>query len=225
MGTEACNTTKGRRDATMDQHHATYLSRLLSGDFDACGAIAVDLLDSGTSIRGLYEDLFAPSLHEVGRLWETNQISVAKEHLATAVTERLMAQVAPRIFAGHHVDRSAVVCCTTNEIHQVGGRMVADILELSRWHAYFLGANTPIEDLLALIEEKNPDLLALSVALPSNLVNLEEAIEAVRSARPDLPIILGGQAFQHGGRDLPDRYPGTILMDSLAELESYVLGR
>lgn len=209
----------------MEQHYTTYLPLLLRGDYPACSAVAEDLLDSGTSVRNLYEDLFARSLHEVGHLWETNQISVAKEHLATAVTERLMAQVAPRIFAGHHLDRSAIVCCTVNEIHQIGGRMVADTLELNQWHAYFLGANTPVDDLLSLVEEKQPDLLAFSVALPSHLVNLEHAMDRVRSAHPDLPVILGGQAFRHGGRQLPALYPNTVVLDSLAELETFLLGR
>lgn len=103
--------------------------------------------------------------------------------------------------------------------------MVADVLELNHWHAYFLGANTPVDDLLSLIEEKKPDLLAFSVALPSNLVNLENAMDRVRSALPDLPVVLGGQAFRHGGRQLPDRYPHTIVLDSLAELESFLPGR
>lgn len=206
----------------MDEQYAIYFEKLLEGDYEGCRAIVEEVLGSGTTVRDLYEDLFARSLHDVGDLWESNQISVAREHLATAVTERLMALVAPRIFAGEHLDRSAVVSCAANEIHQIGGRMVADILELNGWHAYFLGANTPPDDLASMLDEKLPDILALSVAIPSNLANLESAIQRVREARPALPIILGGQAFHHGGRDLPDRYQEVTLLESLAELETFV---
>ena len=208
----------------MDEEYPTYLQRLLRGDYEGCAAIVDDILGSGTAVRDLYEGLFTRNLYEVGHLWETHQISVAKEHLATAVTERLLARVAPGIFAGEHLQRSAIVCCTTNEVHQVGGRMVADTLEMNRWHAYFLGANLPFDDLLSLVEEKSPDILALSVAIPTNLPSLESAIEKVRETHPRLPILIGGQAFLHGGRDIPDRYPEVTLLGSLRELESFVQG-
>ncbi len=199
-----------------------YLASLLAGDYEGCAKVTRELLDGGSSIRDIYEHLFGRSLQEVGRLWETNQISVAREHLTTALTERLMALVAPEIFSGEHIDRTAIVACSANELHQVGGRMVADTLEMNRWHAFFLGADTPLDDLISMIREKSPDLLALSVAIPWNLPVVEEAIRRIRGDYPELPILLGGQAFRRGGGDIPERYEDVTLLDTLEELESYL---
>lgn len=203
-------------------HHPDYLEKLLAGDYDGCAAITLQLLDSGKSVREIYEGLFAPGLQEVGHLWETNRISVAREHLATAVTERLMALLAPRIFAEEHLDRAAVVSCTANELHQVGGRMVADTLEMNGWHARFLGAGTSPEDLEARIDETSPDLVALSLALPSNLPSLVRVLERLRERYPGTPVVLGGQAFRITGQDLPYRFSSVTILESLGELEAFI---
>src|SRR6056297_1720566 len=62
-----------------------YLMSLLAGDRRRCRDFVRQLLDQGVGVKILYSDLFRNSLYEVGSLWENNQVSVATEHLATAV--------------------------------------------------------------------------------------------------------------------------------------------
>jgi len=42
--------------------------------------------------------------------------------------------------------------------------MVADMLEMNGWDGYFIGANTPLPELIRFIESKNPDLIGLSLS-------------------------------------------------------------
>lgn len=202
--------------------YSDYLSNLLRGDSSACAETVRRLMDENLEVRELYTGLFQRSMYEVGELWETGRISVATEHLATSITESLMPLVYPAIFAREHLPRSAIVSCVADEYHQMGGRMVADILELNRWHGHFLGANTPLPDLQTMIDEKKPDLLALSVSIYFNMPNLTRAVEAVREVHPSLPIVVGGQAFRWGGEDIVRQHERVELIRSLAELEEYI---
>jgi methanogenic corrinoid protein MtbC1 len=207
-----------------------YVNSLLRGDLLSCSSIVRQLLANGVAVRSLYSDLFRESLYHVGELWETNRITVATEHLATAITERVMGQVvAPLLYNHGAVGRSMIISCVANEFHQVGGRMVADIAEMKGWDTCFLGANMPLQDLLTLVEEKRPDLLAFSTALYGNLPRLQQAIEAVRGRYPELPIWLGGQMFRWGGQELAEQYPQVKILPDLdrfdQELESYALSR
>jgi methanogenic corrinoid protein MtbC1 len=161
-------------------------------------------------------------MYEVGELWEHNRISVAREHLATSVTEFLLTLVYPRIFAAEHCGRSAVVACSANEYHQLGAKMVADIMELNGWDGHFLGANTPAKELLSLIEEKQPDLLVLSLSVYFNLPALLDSIAMVRQAFSKLPVIVGGQAFRWGGRDSLTRFPGVTCLESIDQMEELI---
>jgi len=210
--------------AGLDTIYPAFLDSLLAGNRTHCHALISGLLDQGVEIRSLYVDLFQRALYQVGELWETNRISVAREHLATSITEGLLNLVYPVLFGGERTGRRAVVSCVANEYHQVGGKMVADILELHGWDAYFLGANTPTREMLHLLEEKHPDLLCLSVSIYFNLPNLVEAIQSVRAAWPQLQIFVGGQAFRWGGLETVVAIPHVAFVGSLAELEERLGG-
>jgi methanogenic corrinoid protein MtbC1 len=196
-----------------------YLAALLAGNKGECSRIVTNLLEGGITVRALYRELFQRAMYQVGDLWEHNRISVAREHLATSVTEFLLTLVYPRIFAVEHCGRKAVVACVANEYHQLGAKMVADIFELNGWDGYFLGANTPVTDLLALIEEKQPDFLALSLSVYFNLPTLLDTLKIVRESFANLDILVGGQAFRWGGAASVVNFPRVTCLESIDELE------
>lgn len=206
------------------QIYDTYLDRLLIGDRSACAGIVQELLDQSTDIKAIYLQLFQRSLYEVGELWEKSRISVAREHLATAITEGLMSLAYPRLFTARRTGKKAVISCAANELHQVGGKMVADIFEMNGWEGYFLGANTPVDQLLHFVDDTRPDLVGLSLSVQANLSRLKSGMAAIRSEFPNLDMVVGGRAFQYGGVDAVGDVPGAFYIASLAELESEIAG-
>jgi methanogenic corrinoid protein MtbC1 len=202
-----------------EQLYETYLDLLLEGNRTKCVQLIQDLLDKQIDIKDLYLNLFQKSLYKVGELWEYNKISVAKEHLATSITEGLLTLVYPRLFKARRTSKKAVISCSANEYHQVGGKMVADIFELNGWDGYFLGANTPIDELLSFIDEKEPDLVGLSLSVYFNLPSLKAGIEAIRADFRKLDIVVGGRAFLVGGTRALKPYTGTHYIESLDALE------
>lgn len=202
--------------------YSEYRDALLKGDRSRCAAIVTSLLDRDVGVRTIYVDLFQRALYEVGDMWARNIISVDVEHYATAITESLFPLIYPRVFMAEHGGRRAVVSCVANEYHQVGGKMVSDILELHGWDARFLGAGSSTEQLVSEIADVNPDLVALSVSLPQNIRALQEAIDAVRRSFPELPIIVGGQAFAHLADSSVTSAAHVHVVRSLDALEGYI---
>lgn len=200
----------------------TYLSSLLKGDKKTCGEIVRTLLSEEVPISVLYEDLFRVSLYKVGWLWENNQISVAIEHLATSITENMMTFVYPIIFSADKIGKKAIITCAAQEYHQIGARMVADVFELCGWDGYFLGANTPENDLFEMIKDKKPDVLGISVSIYFNIRAFLELVERIRVHFPNQHILIGGQAFQHGGREIVNKLPNSTYIESLDQLRSRI---
>lgn len=203
-----------------------YLAALLVGDRAACRTIVDGLLGRGVAVRVLYDDLFKTSLYEVGRRWMSGEVSVTTEHLATAITEDLLARVFPQVLAREPCGRIAVVSCAADEFHQLGGRIVADILELRGWDVRFVGAGTPQADLVALVLERRPDLCAISVTIPAHLDNVRSTVAALRGAGLTLPIVVGGQAITSAPdalRDLHDVHDVHVVA-SIEELERKLPG-
>jgi len=196
-----------------------YFNSLLAGRRAGCMELVAPLIQKDFAADALYTDLFQRSLYQIGELWEQNRISVAVEHLATAVTESLLSAVYPRILSNRSpLGRRAVISCSVNEYHQVGARMVADILDSEGWDAWFVGANTPTRDLLLLIEEKKPDIVGLSVSIYFNMAPLLKVMEVIRSHYPNLEMLVGGQAFRWGGVEALRKFPKTTYIPSLRAL-------
>lgn len=197
----------------------SYTTSLLAGDRVACRAIVEQLLRDDCPVKILYQELFQKSLYHVGDLWERNIISVAREHVATAITESLLPLVFPTACAAPKTGKKVVVACTAHELHQLGARMVADFLEMNGWDSLFLGSNTPQDSLVHYLHEQKPDLLCLSLSVQMNLRHLIETIAFVRKSCAELPIAVGGQAFRWGGADQVTGYHNVRYAISLDQLE------
>ncbi|MBF0239403.1 MAG: cobalamin-dependent protein [SAR324 cluster bacterium] len=207
---------------TTEEQYNNYLSFLLSGNKTECTKIIRELIDQKIAVKDLYLNFFQRSMYQVGSLWEHNKISVAVEHMATAMTESLLNLAYPLIFSAEHCGKSAIISCVTKEYHQIGAKMVADIFELNGWDGYFVGANTPTDELLKMIDDKKPDVLALSMSLYFSLRWMEEMLQAVSATHPKLDIIVGGQGFLWGGLDTLKKYPQVEYVDSIIKLEQLI---
>jgi MerR family transcriptional regulator, light-induced transcriptional regulator len=102
--------------------------------------------------------------------------------------------------------------------------MVADIFELNGWDGYFLGAGAPESELLALVDEKKPDLLCFSLSVYASLPGLVKLLERVRSEFAEVPVFVGGQAFRWGGIDQVTVFSGVRHVSSIFELEQLLKG-
>lgn len=199
-----------------------YLQNMLRGNRTGCSAIARQYLAINPSVIGLYEEVFKTALYEVGRLWETNQITVATEHLATAITEGVLNELFEQIISGKKHNRKVVVACAEKEQHQVGIKMVADVFEMKGWESFFLGTGIPTSELVKFIREIEPDLLAISLSVYFNFANLKKMLDALKSEFPELQVILGGQAFNHLSFEMQQNLGDAIILSDLYVLEKYI---
>lgn len=174
-----------------------YLRALLAADVPGARAVLDDALSAGMTAREIYLDVLQPTLYEVGRRWSFAQISVAQEHLATAATQSAMARLAETLSSGPRRIRpgAVLVACVSDELHALGGRMVADFLEADGWNVVYLGQLTPGADLAAMAAEHGAQVVALSAALPERVPRVAEVCAALRALDPTPFVIVGGQAF------------------------------
>src|SRR5829696_9763822 len=185
------------RGGSPEQVRERYLDALKRADLAVARNVLDEAIEAGMSVRRIYLEVLQPTLYEIGRRWSHAEISVAQEHLATAATQSAMARLAERLTDGPRRVRagSAVVACVSDELHAVGGRMVADFLEADGWRVVFLGQLTPGTDLAALAAEQGATLVAVSAALPERVPQVAEACAALRGLDPAPYVLVGGQAF------------------------------
>lgn len=199
-----------------------FLSHLIKGDRRTCSQLSRAYLESGHAVMDLYENIFKAALYEVGRLWETNKISVAAEHMATAITEGILNELYADISFSKPLQKKVVVACVEHEKHQVGVKMVADVFEMNGWESFFLGTGVPTTELIRYMHEKKPDVLAISLSVFFNYASFMTMLFHVREAFPDLLILIGGQAFSRMKQQQIDRLDHVIYMPDLYALDHLI---
>jgi methanogenic corrinoid protein MtbC1 len=202
-GVEACNSPRATVDAqraggVLGQAQRLFTQAALRGDRRAAAGIAAATLHDGASMVDLFTGVFEASQREAGKLWERNQISVAEEHMATAVTQYVMAHVFGEAPLASRARGKVVVTGVEGELHQIGPNMVADVLALDGWDVHFLGTNVPQRDILSTVDREQPSILAISATMLSGLPATLALIDAVRARMgPSAPLLLvGGAAFR-----------------------------
>lgn len=174
-----------------------YLDALLRVQRDAASRMIIKAVKDGMKVEDIYIHVFESSQHEVGRLWQTNQITVAQEHFCTAATQMIMSQLYPYIFSSEKIGRTLVAACVAGEMHEMGVRMVADLFEMHGWDTYYLGANTPTESILDTVIQLKADVIAISASIHYNVPAVMDLIEQIRKSEETskIKILVGGRPF------------------------------
>ncbi len=197
---------------------------LLQGDLARCSGFVQEFIAGGARPEELYAGLIQAALEQVGKLWATGEISVAAEHLATNIISRLIPEIRRSAFNQPPNGRTAIIACPEMERHQVGGQIVAELMDSYGWKTHLLGADTPTGDLIQLIGQFQPDLLCLTLSLPSHLPELLNVLKSVNTTFPKLPMLIGGRALQTANRRDLDQFANARLVFSILNLQQ-VLSR
>jgi methanogenic corrinoid protein MtbC1 len=184
-------------DATVESVYPDYLRCLDAADEIGAIDVALALLDAGVPAERVLLNLVAPAQAQVGEWWARNEWSVAQEHAATHVSERVVAAVAAAVRPRATRER-VVVACLDGEWHALPARLVAEVLRLDGWDVTFLGASVPSPHLVSYLHRHDPRAVLLACALPMRLPHAFRAIEACR--RTDVPVLVGGRGFGSDGR-------------------------
>ena len=177
---------------------AAYLDAIRRGDRRAAFDVVDRALATGSDLRSLYIDVVQPAMREIGRLWQTNVLSVADEHLATAISQAAMSRIFEKVFVWRETRTPRLIAaCADDERHQIGLRMLCDLLEVDGWDTVYLGASVPIEALVDIVGKQHPDAVAISATIAPHVPRVRDAIAAIRRAPLDRqPVIaVGGRAF------------------------------
>jgi len=196
-----------------------YLQAIRTGNRRAAFGVLDDALDQGAELSTLYLEVVQPAMREIGRLWQDNALTVAEEHLATAITESAMNRLFERVFVWRDTRTPTLLAaCAAEERHQLGLRMLCDLLEMEGWETTYLGASVPIESLVGLVQARQPDAVAISATIAPHLPRVRDAIQAIRAAplARQPVIVVGGRAF-HGDPGLAKRIGADLTATDAAE--------
>ncbi len=206
-----CEMTEANGPGTRAQSaYARFRALIDTEDKDGCVTFALGELTSGRlDIVALYEQVLAPAARELLCTVRQRRLCVWEEHVRTSIIRTVIECCFPhlmqtrRSLRGRGTRGAVIVVCPSEEYHELGARMAADFFTLCGFEVTFVGANTPLRDILDAVGFVQPVFVGVSVTGPYNLIAARRTIERLMQLRLETKlsfrIVVGGQAF---GNDL-----------------------
>lgn len=179
------------------EDYKTVLDYLLNGYKDKARNLIMDIYNSGVEIEYIYFNILEKILKEVGKLWEIGKIDVWNEHYVSENILDIMREV-KSIQDNKKCNNLSLISLTAGaEEHNIGIKMLSDLLEVEGYNVTYLGSNIPTASIINAIRSKKPKVIAISVTIPNNVESAKNIIKAIRDEFHEKApkIIVGGLAF------------------------------
>ena len=193
---------------TLQAHDVQLMHRLLERD----------LLSNG--LNRFIVTTAIPLIRAVGDQWRDGALPVYKEHVFTSVLEAVLDN-ASRSLALPIGTPKILLTTVPGELHTLGICMARSLFLEAGAHCLYLGAQTPLAEIIAAVESYRIEVLGLSFSSAFSTRQVRPCLEELRERiPPDVDIWVGGA----GAARLP-RVPLAVrvftdIADATAELHA-----
>jgi excisionase family DNA binding protein len=162
---------------------------LAAGDEPAARQRVARLAEGGVPLIDLCARIIGPALRKVGDEWAAGRLTVAAEHRASVICERLIA-----LWSGQPGGRPrgvAVVTTPAGERHGLPALMAASCLRQERWHVHHADCDLPLAEVSALARGTGASLIVLSAATAGGAASAVAMARELAAAVPGCRALAG----------------------------------
>ena len=161
---------------------------LVNGDELAARDLAQAIVSEQTSIANLIQQVLVPPLRRIGQDWYDGNLSIWVEHRASAITDRILGEIAPRPRGRRK--GTVMVAAVSGDRHTLATTMAAVTLRDNNWFVHHLGSDMPPDELVKFCDEHDIDVAVLTLTNPD--CTEFAATTGKRIEASGTPVIVGG---------------------------------
>lgn len=169
-------------------------------------------------------EIMKPTMLELGNMWHDGKISTTTEHFASSYVQGKLRGLFS-LAAANQFSPSIVVACAPGDQHELGALMLAVLLRRQGYRVYYIGANTPVADLVLMAKQMKPLSIMISASTTESVERLLEEKAALKNAAELM--IYGGAGFerqQESIKDLGGHSLSTDLENAVKEFAELING-
>ena len=181
---------------TRAAHRARLESRLVAGDEGGAWGVLDSAMAAGADPDEVLLELLSPAMASIGTRWADGEISIAEEHRASAVAQRLIARLGPRFSRPGRKRGTVVIGSVAGDRHSLPTAMMADLLRGAGLEVVDLGADTPADSFVMAAGDADR-LVAVALCVTSSGLDdaVAEAASTIKAAGIEAPVVVGGGAM------------------------------
>jgi 5-methyltetrahydrofolate--homocysteine methyltransferase len=168
---------------------------LIEGDNQTVADLTQRALDEDHSAETILNDALISGMEKVGGLFEQGEYFVPELLLAARAMQGAMEVLRPLLAASDYQPMGKVVMGTVQgDLHDIGKKLVAMMLEGSGFEVIDLGTDVPPERFVEAVEESGAQLVGLSALLTTTIPAMQATVGALREAElsTQVRIMIGG---------------------------------
>ncbi|MEU4291568.1 MerR family transcriptional regulator [Kribbella sp. NPDC026596] len=143
---------------------------------------ALDQLLNEFTVETVLRDVVIPYLHDLGERVAQGVVGVGQEHFASHVIRGRLAGLARGWGGGR--GPLAIIACPPDELHDLAPMAFGIVLARNGWRIGYLGANTPIADLIRIAADTGPQLVVIAATVPERLTPIVDELRELASTAP-----------------------------------------
>jgi methanogenic corrinoid protein MtbC1 len=185
----------------LESARAHYLVAALEGRSETAATVLDMVLLKGIPTADVVSEVLAPVQAEIGSLWQDGTISIAEEHVASAITSACLHL--PRLTEAPRPDRGRVLMVSAEgEWHTLPAQMVALTWRVLGWDTRLISPSVPAADLGEEASRESGVVAGVSCSSAAHLTGAWRTVSALRAA--GMQVIVGGRLFD-GSSELAER--------------------
>ena len=182
-----------RSDAARPVLAQRYGEAVRAADVALAEQVVDEALGAGLAAPEIQSEVIHPAMWWIGELWERAEVTVADEHLATAISQQALIRLYPALQVAPPRSRPGVlIAAVEGQQHTLGLRMVADVLEGAGFDVLYLGANVPTASLVEMVRTHEPAVTALGCSFAAGGGALVDALLGIYATGAQTRLLIGG---------------------------------
>lgn len=180
-----------------DERAARLAARMVAGDEAGAWAVVEAALASGAEPADVHLDVLVPALRGIGDGWAAGELTVADEHRAAGVAQRLIGRLGPRFARRGRTRGTVVIGEPAGEQHSLPSAILRDLLRGAGFRVVDLGADTPTASFVESCRAAERLVaVVVGVTVPGRDAVLRATVRALRNETFEAPILLGGAGIE-----------------------------
>ena len=164
------------------------------------------------------DQVVSPLLERIGEGWSERSVSVAQEHMASAVVRRVLGWLL-RVYEVRNGAPGVVVATPPHHAHELGALMAAASAAAEGWNVTYLGPDLPVADLVSAVGQSGARAVAISAVYQPEGGDLLGVLRDTRARLPtDVTLLVGGSGALQVRAEA--EAAGARVIESLAEFRA-----
>lgn len=175
---------------------------IIKGDQKTAVEITKAALDEGMAPESVLNDGLIAGMNIIGAAFKKNEVYIPEVLIAARAMKSAMEFLEPKLVeAGVQPIAKAMIGTVQGDLHDIGKNLVVMMLKGAGFDVVDAGVDVSAEKFVEQAKATGAKVIGLSALLTTTMPAMEKAIKALRDAKIDVKIMIGGAPVTQGYAD------------------------